>query len=281
MKDNINFAAFMETVARALLGEPNRSLSSRHEWRYGTNGSLSVNLETGTWFDHEANEGGGVIGMIKRWKGLEGSDALQYLRDIGCPVGNANGTQAANDIPYDANDDPFAGGVTLKNNSKQFHIVKTWIYVDETGAELFEVCRLENGDIGADGKVCKNYRQRHKGADGRYIDNIKGIRRVPYKLPKLVEAVANNKLIFITEGEKCVDSIIALGGAATCNPMGAGYWTDELTSFFDGADIIVIPDNDKPGADHANLVVAKLQGTARRARILELPGLPPKGDVAD
>ena len=34
------------------------------EWRYGTHGSLSVNLDKGIWFDHELNEGGGCFDLI-------------------------------------------------------------------------------------------------------------------------------------------------------------------------------------------------------------------------
>ena len=275
MKDDIDFAACMPIVARALLGEPNKALSTRHEWRYGKNGSLSVNLKTGTFFDHEMNEGGGTMRVIELRKGLEGADALQYMRDIGCPM-PANGSARANEIPYDAATDPFAG-VTFKNASKarsEFHITQTWKYTDEADTELFEVCRLENGEG-------KKYKQRHKGADGEYVDSVKGIRQVPYKLLDLIDAVAENKTIFVVEGEKCADAIISLGGAATCNAMGAGKWPDELTPFFKDADVCILPDNDKPGSDHARKVIEKVRGVARRVRILDLPGLLPKGDVAD
>ena len=275
MKDDIDFAACMPIVARALLGEPNKALSSRHEWRYGKNGSLSINLKTGTFFDHELNEGGGVMRLIELRKGLEGADAIQYMRDIGCPI-TANGS-VREEITYNAAADPFIG-VTFKNARKdgngQFHITRTWQYTDENNTELFEVCRLENGEG-------KKYKQRHKGVDGEYIDGVKGIRQVPYRLPDLIDAVAENKTIFIVEGEKCADAIVSLGGAATCNAMGAGKWPDELTHFFKDADVCILPDNDKPGADHAAKVFGKAQAVARRVRVLELPGLAPKGDVAD
>ena len=37
----------------------------------------------------------------------------------------------------------------------------------------------------------------------------------------------------------------------------------------------------RPGRDHADLVGAALKGVARAVRMLELPGLPSKGDVVD
>lgn len=104
---------------------------------------------------------------------------------------------------------------------------------------------------------------------------------MPYRLPELIEAIAQSKTIFIAEGEKCADAVVALGASATCNAMGAGKWPDPLTPFFTGADTVILPDNDEPGAQHAALVASKILGTAKRVRILELPDLPPKGDVAD
>src|SRR5687768_2588347 len=43
-------ARHIEAVTRSLLGEPNKGLSTKTELRFGTNGSLSVDLEKGTWF---------------------------------------------------------------------------------------------------------------------------------------------------------------------------------------------------------------------------------------
>jgi hypothetical protein len=45
--------------------------------------------------------------------------------------------------------------------------------------------------------------------------------------------------------------------------------------------VVLLPDNDQPGRDHVRGVVAILEPVARSIRILELPGLPAKGDVVD
>jgi hypothetical protein len=232
--------------------------------RFGQHGSKAVNLKTGVWFDHEINEGGSLYQ-------LPGEHWPNETRMNGNGAAHSNGDETA----Y-----PFKNA-TFKNTSARFRIVKVWTYTDEAGAELFEVCHLENGEIGADGKPDKTYRQRRKDALGKYILDMDGVRKVPYRLPQLIEAIAQSKTIFITEGEKCADAVIALGGVATCNAMGAGKWPDDLTPFFKNADVVVLPDNDDPGAKHAALLLEKLQGTARRVRIIELPNLPPKGDIAD
>ena len=59
-------ARVMPDVARHFWGEPNPHHSNGKELRWGTNGARCVDLAKGTWFDHEANEGGGVIDLLKR-----------------------------------------------------------------------------------------------------------------------------------------------------------------------------------------------------------------------
>jgi hypothetical protein len=63
--------------------------------------------------------------------------------------------------------------------------------------------------------------------------------------------------------------------------MGAKKWPDELTPWFKGADVVILPHNDAPGFEHASLVSSKLKDVAKGVRLLELPGLAARGDVAD
>jgi len=48
----------IETAAREKFGEPNKRFSSKTELRFGNKGSVSVNLESGEWFDFEHWSGG-------------------------------------------------------------------------------------------------------------------------------------------------------------------------------------------------------------------------------
>jgi len=44
---------------------------------------------------------------------------------------------------------------------------------------------------------------------------------------------------------------------------------------------VVVPDNDKAGSDHAAAITVSLQGLAKNLKVLDLPGLPEKGDASD
>jgi uncharacterized protein (DUF927 family) len=87
--------------------------------------------------------------------------------------------------------------------------------------------------------------------------------------------------VFIAEGEKAVDALRSLRLVATTNPMGAGKWKPEWARFLAKKQVIILPDNDDVGKKHALAVAKSLVGIAQSVRVVELPGLPDKGDVAD
>jgi hypothetical protein len=184
----IDFDAMMEPVALRLLGEP----AQKHgqEWRYGNRGSLAVDIKKGTWFDHEANVGGGVFDLIMR-RGHEQPAA--WLRSQG-----------------------FLGAPRVVSSPG---IVKTYDYCDENGTLLFQVVRFEP----------KGFRQRRPDGRGGWIWNLQDTRRVPYLLPDLVKVVAAGETIYVPEGEKDVDNLRAIGFAATTNPGGCKKWCSEYS----------------------------------------------------
>ena len=92
-------------------------------------------------------------------------------------------------------------------------------YTDEDSKLLYQAVRYE-----PKGKK-KSFSFRRPDGKNGWTGDLKGVRRVPYHLPELVEAAALGKTIFIAEGEKDVHAIERAGGVATCNPGGAGKWS--------------------------------------------------------
>ena len=82
---DLSYQELIEPVARALLGEPNERLSKPDELRFGTHGSVAVDLAKGTFYDHEANEGGGVLDLvrIKSDSAKTRADAAKWLEHAG------------------------------------------------------------------------------------------------------------------------------------------------------------------------------------------------------
>jgi hypothetical protein len=149
--------------------------------------------------------------------------------------------------------------------------VAAYGYHDEQGTLLYEAVRYEP----------KEFRQRRPDGAGGWIWSTTGVRRVPYRLPHLVQGVTAGRVVFVVEGEKDADRLAALGLVATCNVGGAGKWSDEYSDHFEGAHVAIIPDNDDAGRAHAATVAAALQPVAAWVRLVELSDQPHKGDVAD
>jgi hypothetical protein len=270
-----DFARLIEPLARQFFGEPNRRRSSKTDLRFGKHGSLSIDLEKGTWFDHESKEGGGALDLVMRAKGFsETRDAIAWLE----AEGYLNGRH------------PPRGSGAGRLGTEVAH----YDYVDEAGNLVLQVVRFEP----------KDFRQRRPDGKGGWVWSIAGVRLVPYRLPELMEQLALDRMVFVVEGEKDADNLINLGVPATTNPMGAGKWRSSLNQYFVDADVVVISDNDpqmtnkagvpqfhpdgRPkhaGQDHAEMVCAELAGVAARVRHLNLGKLwrncPPKGDITD
>ena len=67
------FVSIAPAVCERLLGDPT-SRSSR-EWRWGRKGSFRLTLDTGTWNDFEAGDGGGVLALVMREERLDKAGA--------------------------------------------------------------------------------------------------------------------------------------------------------------------------------------------------------------
>ena len=142
--------ANIEDVARLLLGEPNKELSNAKKLRYGSHGSLAVDLESNVFFDHETNEGGGVLDLVERLTGYQNGAAYEFLQQNG--------------LAYE------------RTEPDRPRISATYRYEDETGTHLYDVVRM----------VPKTFRQR--AANGNW--SVKGIRPVLYQLPVIHKAAA-------------------------------------------------------------------------------------------
>jgi hypothetical protein len=149
-------------------------------------------------------------------------------------------------------------------------MVTAYDYRDESGALKFQVVRYEP----------KEFKQRRPDANGGWIWKLEGVKPILYRLPELI-AADPHETVFIPEGEKDVDALRRLGLIATCNPGGAGKWCADYARYFQGRLVAALADNDEGGRRHVRDIAASLRGVAARVVTLELPRLPPKGDVSN
>lgn len=210
--------------------------------------SLSANLAHGAWKCHGGCGEGGLVDFEMKKSDCDRETAKANIARI--------------------------VGVDVFHSSDQQPIA-VYEYRDAQGAVVFEKLRYEG----------KKFMQRRR-TEGGYVWKLDGVKKPLYRLPEVLTA---NELI-VCEGEKDTDKLtgaiaaLNLNGArvaVTCNFGGAGQWDDEYNAFFAGKKVIVLPDNDEVGQQHAERIAAALYPLAAGVKVVKLSGLERHGDVSD
>jgi hypothetical protein len=214
--------------------------------------SLSVNLEKAVWNCHACDIGGGIYEFEKQM--FPSRSTAEHWESI-YKITGARPASTGKYIPKGP-------------------VIATYEYHAPDGTLLFEKQRHEP----------KNFTLRAPRGEGEWKYSLDGVRKVLYRLVDVMAAL----IVFVVEGEKDADNICALGLewkghkiVATCNFDGAGKWRDEYSAFFAGKLVVIFPDNDELGRAHARTVAKSAAMYAEHVKIVELLGLPEKGDVTD
>ena len=143
-----------------------------------------------------------------------------------------------------------------KRETMQRRIVETYDYTDDQGKLLYQVVRWEP----------KDFSHRRPDGHGGWIWR-KHARQVLYHLPEVLEA----PIVFVVEGERDTETLRSYGFVATTNTGGAdALWLPEYTAALRGREVILIPDNDRPGRQRVLRIARALLGHAARIIVLEL-----------
>ena len=148
--------------------------------------------------------------------------------------------------------------------------VASWDYHDANGKVAFRKVRmaLAGGD--------KSYRIEHPDGRGGWAKGRGSADPVPYRLPDLI-AAAPDASLFMAEGEKQADKLASWGLLAT----SLRDWRRDYEEYVAGRRVVLLPDNDEPGAVIAEKARALIAAAGGKPVVIELPGLPAKGDVMD
>jgi hypothetical protein len=159
-----------------------------------------------------------------------------------------------------------------KPKEQKLSKVAEYDYYDEAGELLFQKVRY----IDQDGR--KTFRQRRPVDGGQWEYSLGDTPKVLYNLPAVRAAIASDTPIYVVEGEKDADTLIARGLVATTMPGGAGKWLDIHTMALAGGTVDIVADNDEVGHEHAADVFRKLTEVGCNVALWRSPS---KKDVFD
>jgi hypothetical protein len=154
------------------------------------------------------------------------------------------------------------------------HPVAAFIYRDKRGRRLYKTVRYEL-------KGQKTFRV-FTYENGAWVPRLlKNVPRVLYRLDKQQGRTSTN----LFEGEGVVRAAVTTFGlSATTTLGGAGGWQQEYAQQLTDAGITrlnIFPDNDAAGRTYAENAARDCDAAGIEVRLIELPGLPEKGDLVD
>jgi hypothetical protein len=247
---SVDWQRIAPAVATQLLGEPSSKKS--HEWRYGTHGSLVVNIEAGTWWDFENDIGGGVIDLIKHLN----QDVNTVLKQFGY------------DLALQSNDSLLSGFDTPKNKTTS----NARSFSREKMVELYRTAEVKL-------KYADNFMVlRHANLPMKYApfslndDGTWSMKRPEGKLPIYFTNKNKDKPIIINEGEKALRGCESIyeGDSATWHG-GVNSWEKADWSPIYKREVWIWPDNDEAGLKCANDIGNMLRKKGCKVKVAQPP----------
>ena len=112
--------------------------------------------------------------------------------------------------------------------------------------------------------------------DERFEYDLKGRSKKEFNaifgsIPRIKEAIERNEPIFISEGEK--------EGYAAFSCGGANDWNKNVSELCNGAEVIILSDNDDSGKKLADTIEKDLKGISKSVKIIVPMPDTPKADI--
>ena len=175
-------------------------------------------------------------------------------------------------------DDLFNDGRTKQKNTWRDKIASrvdrpieaVYDYKDATGTYLYSKIRFV-------GKVIR-YAVIDKKNDSFTMEKPKGVYSL-YNLPAAIKAIKKGYPVYITEGEKDVDTLKNLDFTAV-TAGSVSDWRSEFAHYFTGARVVILPDNDAPGLELKDKILKSLRAFAHSIKVV-ITSQAEHGDVTD
>jgi hypothetical protein len=250
---SVDWQRIAPDVAKQLLGEP--SSTSSKEFRWGTHGSLTLNLESGTWYSFENDTGGGIIDLIKHMN----QDVNTVLKQFGYDL-----ALQSNDSLITVDSTPT---IKQKSNARSFtreqmiDLYKNAI-VKVKYSDKFMVLRFPEGHY-----IKQKYAPFSLNQDGSW-----SMKRPEGLLPIYYTDKAKDKPLLLNEGEKALRGCEAIYDGDSCTwHGGVNSWEKADWSPIFGREVWLWPDNDEAGLKCANEIASMLRKNGCKVKVAQPP----------
>ncbi len=135
-------------------------------------------------------------------------------------------------------------------------IVATYDYRNENRDVLYQKVRYDP----------KKFEHRKPDGDGGWIWKLGDVRRVPFRLPELLEGLREGSpIVCLCEGEKDAITVSQLGYIAT----NLKDWRNEFTGFLQNCHVRIIRDHDSAGVKLAERAAHLIKGNVKSVTVID------------
>ena len=225
-------------------------------WRDGSRDSVTISRDK--WYDHGEKIGGGLLELCARTKfGSTEFSSIQSAQEFLGDWLKLDEVKLRKSSTGRSHYDELI--------EKGFRETARYEYRDLNDELIYFVCRMEHPE---------KKKEFVQGTPSHW--GISDITPILYNW----KMVHESDWCVIVEGEKDVETLKRFGVPATTNSGGAKKWRKEFAECLRGKQVIILPDNDDTGMEHADLIARDLSGIAEGIKVVKCSALP-KGDVTD
>ncbi len=251
--DHLDWQRIAPEIAVQVVGEPKFKKSD--EWRWNNKGSLTLNLEAGTFYDFELGAGGGVIWLLEQY----GRDVAETLKQFGFdrPLQSINSSDLGNSpiAKSTSSGRSFSNEQMIRLHDESIVAVK---YADN-----FVVMRFPEGH-----QISMKY------APFSRIDGSWYMKRPSEILPIYATNNYPDKPVLLNEGEKAMLGAKSISGDAfdvSCWHGGVGAINKQDWSKLFGRDVVIWCDNDIAGKECGLKIEKILRDNCNSVKVINPP----------
>lgn len=282
-RDQVLSALNLEAEAIALgiefAGQPANSQGWRACYRLGgddRNPSAGFNVQTGQYKEFAGESDDRSISIFDLWNRKNGGgfrEAIAYYKE---KAGLGDKKRATRPKPQHAT---LTDAIKARLGQIQWkerapvEVALNDAYRFADGSIAFHIVRFEcqNGS--------KSIRP-FSPVGGKWVEESIKAPRPLFRLPEIAH---HRDMIVLVEGEKCCHRLDSIGVFATTSAHGSKSAAQTDWTPLRGREVAILPDNDDEGLGYAHKVVGILHqcDPPAKVKVVEIPGLGPKDDVAD
>ena len=233
-------------IARRLLGEP--KVQKSNEWRWNNKGSLTLNLEAGTFYDFEQGQGGGVKWLIEQ----HGQDVTDVLKQFGY------------ERPLPSTISPSVTPIARTGGGRSFSRDQMVNLYRE--AEV-KVKYADNFMVIRHSGLPMKYAPFSLDANGSWL-----MKRPEGLLPLYITNNYPEKPVIVNEGEKSMRGAERIWNYDVCCwHGGATGWNKTDWSAIYGREVYIWADNDEAGIKCAYEIAGELKKNGCKTKVIQPP----------